>query len=356
MNAGRLAILLLVLAATGAAQDLIALETAERLQASFANRIPLPRGCEIGRVAPALGYSLHYESGYSLQLLRGAGQGITVLLRVTPIGGSPVYLLQRHPSTDVHGSGAFRAGAGRYDVAATVGDDAHLLCRGQWQIRVRPNRGETMRPGSIAPLAGAIAREPRPPSAGRVTVLLHAAHPSDASMLSDMLSALLERLPSRDVRLVVFSLSLQKELLRLDSVGRDALRDVARITGGLRPGIVDVQTLANRRGHLSFLAGLMNRELREGDPHGAVVIIGRPAATYDHVPEDAIEVRHTLPLFYLILGTGAARTRAPADPERIDTLRAAIADLDGRTLPIARPEDFGAGLDQIVRSLAYPEL
>jgi hypothetical protein len=354
MKVRRLAIVVLGLATTGLAQEMIGVDAAERLQASFADRVPLPRACEIGRVAPALGYSLHYESGYSLQLLRGAGQGIMVLLRVTPIGGSPVYLLQRHPSMDARGSGAFRAGAGRYDVAATVADDAHVLCHGQWQIRVRGNGEDTMRPASIVSVTGAAAGEHRNVSAGRVTVLLHAAHPADASMLSDMLSALLERLPGRDLRLVVFSLSLQKELLRVEGAGRGALGDVARLVGGLRPGIVDVQTLANRKGHLSFLAALLNREMREGDPHGAVVIIGPPAATYDHLAEDAIEVRHTLPLFYLALGSGAARTRTPAEPDRIDTLHAAIADLDGRTLPIARPEDFAAAVREIVR--AHPEL
>ena len=66
----------------------------------------------------------------------------------------------------------------------------------------------------------------------RLTVLLHAAplssrrttlRVSDSLMLVGLLSSLLERMPTRSVRLVVFNLDQQKELFRQENFSPKAL-------------------------------------------------------------------------------------------------------------------------------------
>jgi hypothetical protein len=369
MTAGKLPIILLGLWIVGRAQGILEPAAAGRLQESLAGRPELSRGCKLSRTGPTLAYSLHYESGYALEPRPGAGHGISVLLQVRPEGGMPVYLLRRHNLMDDRGMGTFRVGEGSYEVTAWAFDDTHRLCQGRWRIHVRPNGRERalamrMPPHSVAPLAVAASGRP-PASMGRLTVLLHAAalnprlsipSPADAAMLTGMLSALVEKLPAREVRLVVFSLARREELLRSDQFRPEELEKVSHVLGGLQLGTVDIQTLENRRGHLDFLTELLKRELSEGDPAGAVVLMGPPAVTHDQLAAQTIQPRRAGPLFYLECVIGPT-IRTPATAmEPVDTLRSTVEALEGRTFPIGRPEDFAAAVEQMVSSLPHSKL
>src|SRR5262249_25168667 len=122
----------------------------------------------------------------------------------------------------------------------------------------------------------------------RLTVMLHAAplslrrttlRASDSLLLVGLLSSLLERLPTRSVRLVVFNLDQQRELFRQDDFSPKALEQVAQAINDLQLGVVDYRVLQNRRGPVEVVTDLVNREMRAKEPSDVVLFLG-PTARY----------------------------------------------------------------------------
>jgi hypothetical protein len=113
--------------------------------------------------------------------------------------------------------------------------------------------------------------------------------PPAKALLLDALLALMEQMPARSVRLVVFSLDQQKEILRNDHFTLDALPEVARSLD--EPGAVDYRALQNTAGAVDFIESLVNREMHASEPSGAVVFLGphaiqntRPSAAFGLAP------------------------------------------------------------------------
>src|SRR5205814_690922 len=128
----------------------------------------------------------------------------------------------------------YLVGEGSYEVQWIMFDDSNRICRKSWTVDAKLHRSEhnvrvaiparTVQGFSWFPPAG--TRHDADDAAPlRLTVLLHAAPLSlrrttlragDTLVLVGMLAALLERLPTRSVRLVVFNLDQQKEFFRQD--------------------------------------------------------------------------------------------------------------------------------------------
>ena len=165
------------------------------------------------------------------------------MTRVTPRGGDqkPVYLinvvrLANIPQTklDLEVVGGFLLGQGNYTVEWALYDEKMRVCRKQWRVDASLKVSErkvkvAMPPDTVAdyslrgsPGSKRNTDDVRPV---RLTVLLHAAplssrrttmRASDKMMLLGTLSSLLERVPTRSLRLVVFNLDQQKEIFRQD--------------------------------------------------------------------------------------------------------------------------------------------
>jgi hypothetical protein len=169
----------------------------------------------------------------------------------------------------------------------------------------------------------------------------------DNMMLLGTLSSVLDRVPVRSVRLVVFNLDQQKELFRQESFVPQAMGQVARAIGGLELGLVDYGVLQNRGGHLDLLADLVNGELAAKEPSDVVLFLGPQARTSDKVPRDELE-RPQIggPRFFYFQYRPAFFQQQATLP---DTINRAVSRLKGKTVVIRTPGEFAKAIDQIER-------
>jgi hypothetical protein len=303
----------------------------------------------------------------------GSGHGWAMLTRITPEGGGqkPVYLASRTrlpsiPKTkvDVEVGGGYLLGEGRYDVNWTLLDDADRVCRGSWRVDAKLGRRErqlnlAMPPDTVADFTLRGRRDSRRGADDaapiRLTVLLNAAplsplrtrlRANDRVLLLGLLSSLLERVPARSVRLVVFNLDQQKTLLRQDALAPGALGRVAQALNGTELGLVDYHVLQNPKGHVAFLAGLMNQELRAEPPSDVVVFLGPETRYEDKLPPTALEDPHgAAPQFFNL----QFRPNFRAGPSLPDSISLATAKAKGKTIIIRTPADFARAIEQIER-------
>jgi len=277
----------------------------------------------------------------------GAGHTWTLVTRVTPEGKPPVYLvdvvqLLPVPATEsaVEAGGSYLLGEGRYTASLVLLDDHGGVCRKDWQIDARlGRRGRNiqleMPPGAVAepslggPTHADRTRNRMPPI--RLTVLLDAApqassqgskavlSPNDRAVLLGMVSALLERVPAISVRLVMFNLEEQKEILRRDDFTLDNLDDVADAMKNLKLGTVDYRVLQNPAGKVDLLAGLINREIRAQPPSDAVFFLGQRQQYTDKISRVELDQPSgRAPHFYYLQYASVRRDRiryAESDPD-----------------------------------------
>ncbi len=373
----RLAIVLL-LASAGAAQNIVD-------SARFGNMLKAlePQAgeklvrCEVTPIKPSLNFSFRFQAGYVVHVpmsqYLGAGHGWLILTRITPEGGGqqPVYLAGRVrlppiPKTRIafEVGGGYLLGEGRYDVNWTLLDDTGRVCRSSWRVDARLGRHErqvslSMPRDTVAEftLRGRPDRKRGADDAApiRLTVMLHAAplvplrtrlRASDRVILLGLLSSLLERVPARSVRLVIFNLDEEKTLLRQDAFAPDAMDQVAQSLNGLELGRVDYHVLQNPRGHVDFLAGLMNLELRAEAPSDVVVILGPETRYVDNLPHAALEEpRGAVPQFFNF----QFRLYLRGGPTLPDSIALATAKVKGKTIVIRTPADFARAIEQIER-------
>jgi hypothetical protein len=306
----RLMTLALLLCHLGSPQVLVDSGRAAEILQQFNLQTGSSLQCEITPVTPATTFTFRFQTGYLVRLplrqFRGPGHWITVLTRVTPRLGDrePVYLLRTFelpdvPETDFSANlaGVFLVGEGRYQANAIVFDDSHRVCRANWQIEVkRPERYRILiPPARVAPISDAAFWAPTTDaSLDRLTIFLHAAplnpresrlQASDVAMAVASLTALLEKLPARSVRLVVFNLHQQKELYRSDFFTVNDLDQVTHALDGLQLGLVNYHALQSQKEHPELLRNLIHRELNEPSRSSDIILLG-PDGSYSR--EDPI--------------------------------------------------------------------
>jgi hypothetical protein len=377
--------------------------------------------CAVAPIKPVLSFGLRLQAGYTFRFrlgqFPGPGHKLTVLTTVTPEGSKqPIHLIDRLglpaiPRSDMDGEsgGGFFVGEGRYQVNWLLFDEQGRKCMNSWGIDARLGRADravklVIPPGSVTELSlgrGPARRaDPVPPR--RLTILLDAApftfgrsatamiDSSDQVMLLGALSALVERVPASSVRLVVFNLEQQKELLRRDGFTLESIDEVARTLNELKLGKVDVQVLQSRTGHLDLLAGLINRELRADPPADVVIFLGPRERYHDKLPAKALEPHSGAAPRFLYLACRAPRqvqgglagdqgsdvasgmlldmtpawdgvkdnptSRKPVrgvipdSPERLpDTVSLVVGALKGKTLDIDSPSQFAKAIQAIER-------
>ena len=363
---------------SGAAQSFV---DAARLPDGLKNFEPQPGErrlrCEVLPFKPLLNYSFRFHAGYvvhvPMQQYSGPGHRWTFLTRIVPRSGegAPVYLagrvrLPNVPPTKVvwESGGAWLLGEGRYHVSWKMVDDSGRVCRKEWNIDARLGRGErqvkmAIPPGTVADIS--MRGAPRVHTIDdarpiRLTVFLHAAPisprrthmgPRDRMMLLGTLSAVLERVPVRSMRLVVFNLDQQKELYRQDDFAPQSLGEVAQSLASLQLDTVDYRVLRNRNGHLDLIADLINHELTSPAQAEVVLFLGPMARFTEKLPAEVLEKpQGALPRFiYLQYRPFLLRQEATLG----DSIHRAVSALKGRTVVVRSPGDLAKAIDQIER-------
>ncbi len=389
-----------------------------------------PRGgerqlaCDVEPVKPSLSFGFRFRAGYVFRVpliqYSGARHRWRILTEITPEGSAqPVDLLDslRLPAilnTKMlgEGGGGYLLGEGRYRVRWILLDDLGRVCRKGWRIEVKLSRADSsakvaMPPNSVAELSlRGMASGNRHPDEGRpmrLSVLVDAAplfqrrlakavlSAEDHVFLINVLSALLERVPTSSVRLVVFNLEQQRELFRRDGFTLESLDDMSRAMNELKLATVDYRILQNKRGHVAFVANLINQELRAAPPSDAAIFLGPRERFQDKVPPEAFDQEHgPTPQFFFLryrpfpspLRQSPLRRPDPCDPLEItsdsgdaprvrsrnnpcpitpgnvtdttgtfsnDTVSLAVKSLKGKAIAIQSPGEFAKAIEQVER-------
>jgi hypothetical protein len=336
-----------------------------------------PLECSVTPIKPVLNWSFRLQAGYVVRIpMRqyfGAGHKWLMAIRVTPQGGDrkPVYFAGKatlpdvpRNNVEVELSGGYLLGIGQYRVEWLMADDDGRVCRKEWRLDAKLQGSERLAKVATPPysiqafsLRGAPSdlptRDDRAPF--RVTILMHAAplvpwrtrlRASDQMMLIGSLSALLERLPTRSIRIVVFNLDQQKELYRRDGFTLDAIDEVAQAIGGLELNLVNYKVLQNPMGYLDLISDLVNKEVQPRNGSDAVIFLG-PATHFLDKPDVGDRIQSTAPPLFSYFQIKPAFRRTEAGLP--DTINLTVAALKGRTFTVFTPGDFAKAIGQLER-------
>ncbi len=374
----RYALILAVAACTAApAQSIV---NPNRLRGAVAQLDAPPAGerpmrCEVSPIKPTLNFSFRYQAGYMvtvpLNQYLGSGHKWNTLTRITPEGGErkPVYLwshfaLPEVPKTNVDArvGGGYLLGEGAYIVRWMMVDDSGRVCRKNWRVDVHLSHADSrvkvaMPPDSVWEI-GLRGSRTLPEGTDdatrlRLTIFLHTAplfprrtrmRPNDMVTLMSTVSSLLERVPARSVRLVLFNLEQQKELYRRDDFELRDMAQVSRAMTDIELGLVDFQVLQNKRGHVDLLTELVNRELEAQPASDVVLFLGPETRFFDRVPQASLEkpAGSGQQFFYFQIVPFVRQTATPTD-----TIKSALSRLGGKTILIHTPGEFAKAIERL---------
>ena len=331
--------------------------------------------CEVSPLKPVLNFSFRYQAGYMVSVPMnqyiGAGHGWTVLTRITPEGGDrkPVYLVSRIPlpqvpktNVEVRVGGGYLLGEGVYHVNWMMLDNTGRVSRKSWRVDVHLSHAERKVKVAIPPdtvweigLRGSrtFPQGTDDAAALRLTIFLHTAplfprrtrlRPNDMVTLMSAVSALLERVPARSVRLVLFNLEQQKELLRKENFLLQEMWQVSQAMNNVELGLVDYQVLQNKRGHVDLLTEMVNREVQAQPPSDVVLFLGPSTRFFDAVPQARLEkALEPAPQFYYFQIAPFVSQAG----ELGDTIKSAVSRLGGKTMVIHTPGDFAKAIERL---------
>jgi hypothetical protein len=331
--------------------------------------------CQVTIIKPSLNFSFRYQSGYMatvpMHQFSGNGHWWIMLTRVTPEGGArkPVYLVTQItlppvPKTNMEARvfGGYLLGEGAYDVRWMILDDTGRVFRKSWRVDVHLGHAErqvkvAMPPDTVWEFGSggshSHSREVDDVTPRRLTIFLHAAPlspwrthmpPSDMMTLMSTVSSLLERVPTRSVRLVLFNLDQQKELYRKEGFLLQDMAKVSQTMTGIELGLVDFHVLQNTRGHVDLLTDLLNREIEAQPPSDAVLFLGPQTRFFDRVPQASLEKPpgHGPEFYYFQIVPFLSRTATLSD-----TIQNAVSRLGGKTMTIHTPGEFAKAIDRL---------
>jgi len=398
----RALIVALAAAAANQAQTVVDADHLANARKAFESGNGNAFACDIKPVPPALNYSLRLEAGYTATVPMGQFDGKeqhwAMLLRVTPEGHEPTYLVStidipaKEPDdkTEIETHGAFLVGEGNYTVTAELEDKEHRACRREWRVQAKQDRSEHgLRPMLPAGAVAATSSGITPPEApsndrkGAVTILFDAAPVSrkapqleagDLSRLTDSLSSLITELDASAVRLIAFNLEQQKIVYKSDSFTLAKLDKLRSAITEVKTGLVSAAVLANPNGSRDLLAKLLDEEAG-GPEHRTVIFLGPHSRVQQSAKNgDPVSGEWANRLFYLEhkgelqhemvmpqrrrgygpMMDGRFGDRSPRGPvvaEFPDTIEQLVKQLKGKTFTIRTPKDYASAIVSIQHSL-----
>ena len=397
----RLAAVAVLLSATVSCSQVVLLDPGKIAEAE--RLLESPAGdsleCDVAPKKPQVHFSLRLEAGYIYQVpmrqFRGRGHGWTVLTRVTPEGGIPIYLadtvqLPVIPQTTLlaEGAGSFYVGEGRYAARWLLLDDQGRSCRTVWKMRARLGAGlrkvdPLVPPGKVAGISWSAPPSSRAASAprSRLTILLDVASlngygvmhsASDVGTLLDALWALIQHLPATRIKLVAFHLAQQKVIFERDDFTVGAMPELARAINELQPSLVDYRILQRPRGEVDLVESLANTEALAAPPSEAVIFLGPKVMYTERIPRSP-DPPPAMPRFFNVQCAtspyhAVGRTVGMARPDfanpRPDTpvfdgppdlIENEVARWKGKTLYAGSPEEFIKAVADIQRAFLTPQ-
>ena len=344
----------------------------------------LPLRCEITPIKPTLNYGFRFQAGYvvTIPLIQYSGKGnrLMILSRVTPKGGKPVFfaqglLLPEIPpdaptnKQQIDTGGNYLMGEGQYDVDWLLVDNQRRVCRKKW-TSIAELKGSSKKVKPAIPsntvtdlsLRGVPLPTPEDEDVRKLnlTVLMHATpmssrrnvfRPSDEAMLLGTLSALMGRIPTASVRLVIFNLEQHREIFRRNGFQLSDLDDASEALQKVDLTAINYSVLKNKAGHIDLLADLVNQEQNPEAPNqkpsDVVIFLGPMARHLDKPPDDVIEPpRGILPRFFYFRFESFVRRNPNAGLP--DAINFAVKKVKGKSVIIHTPIEFSKAIEQVM--------
>ena len=389
----RAAVVLLLLAATISAQVPVAVDVADHVRGDFASRAgEQALNCDVTPLAALANFVFLFEAGYVFhvsQSLYSESDGDWMVFTSIHPDGHPLEdmsLIDRVPRKRAVAAGSnfdirglYFLGPGSYSVESTLRDGRGRVCRKHWRVaapalradRAVPSKLPPYRIAQYSPIVWPDMRNPDDAAPMRLAVLLNAAAASprrttigsvDRERILDALTALLEHVPTTSIRVVVFSLEQQKEVLQIDSFQPSDMNRIADAMAALPQATIDVNVLKNPHGHVEFLAGTIRRELEAVGPGGTVVFLGPTSRYWEKLPKDALpEGQSRARVFYVRYERWPRLNLEPADPANArqhvvdiggsrgqpDIISKAVAQLKGKTMIVHTPAELATAIHRI---------
>jgi hypothetical protein len=330
--------------------------------------------CTIERARVFLDFTFHFDAGFRITCpvreFSGRKPRITIFVRVTPKGGTPVILGtfavfrglplepvpagQRRRKVYYVASGGFSVGEGRYRVEVLLADRRHRTCRRAWRMNVSHHRQKAVPVVLAAHQVSSLHIPPwRGPEAQgglRLAVLLSAGSFSPRAarlgtgyqtMLLQILSSLLQQVPCKSVRLVAFNLDQERVIYRTGEFKPSGFARLQRAFYGLNLGVVSVETLQKRNEWPQMLAKLANEQLAARPPPDAVIILGRSFRWVRKTPREMLMFPYAgMPgFFYFENG-----------PQNLfpDSLGYLTKSLKGKIYRIGTPHELGNAIQKML--------
>jgi hypothetical protein len=168
----------------------------------------------------------------------------------------------------------------------------------------------------------------------------------DRMLLLSSLASLIERLPLRSVRLVLFNLDQQREIYRDENFEPARFNRVNQALSNLELGTVAYDVIRNRNGHIDLLAELME-DARKEDRSDAVLFLGPKPWKFDKAPKSSLPERSSVDpaFFYLQLRPYLASASLT------DTIMGAVKHMGGKTFDVYTPGDFAEAIRDVTKAL-----
>lgn len=294
--------------------------------------------CGIVSSTPELDFDFRFVTGYfvhcRLSVFEGRKSTVSIYLKVTPKGKSPVILASTHQlpeipeemlravggdvrklKTEVEIGGVFWLGPGEYSAEILVKDDRSRTCRRKWRLRASQKRSERGVQLAVQPLTVEAINQRSWDTTiswekGRLhlTILLDAAPINpyqsrlrawDRAFLLESLYSLLRQTPHNSVRLIAFNLEQQREISRIEQFDTAGFLSLSRALEDIETASISVRALKQRNSP-QLVADLVNQELSEANPPDAVIFLGANSSIDANVGPGLLTAKKadSPPLFY----------------------------------------------------------
>lgn len=335
--------------------------------------------CTVTPVKPALGFDLKFHAGYVLDIplreLRGQGNVLSILFRVTPKAGGPAsYFNQqfRVPPLDEDKGGAnlqgwFDTGEGSYHVDWFVHDFAGRMCASNWDVTAAADwKGKDV--AMVLPPNSVRASEDEkfqaePPVARsqngaplNVKVLMNFApdradsptlDPSDRVALISILRNISRSPQIGKFSLVAFNIQEQRVLYKQESANQIDFPQLGRAVKTLTLGTVGVTQLESKHPDTDFLSELVRNETSTTNVDG-LIFVGPKAMLEANVPDQDVKQIGDLdyPVFYMNYNPN------PTEVPWKDSISRLVKFFKGREYTISGPKDLWNAVTEVVTRIA----
>jgi hypothetical protein len=333
--------------------------------------------CKVVPTAAQMSFSLRLYAMFTvtipLRQFEGKRVRLFALLRLVPENKGPVYLVESAftPVPSVPGKprvyrnnvmtldGSFLLGEGNYQATLAVFDETGRVRRLRWTIEARMSATERASAARAEPgTVGSVGWSPMPVRTGEgaarpinLAVLLHVGplNPArtvlngyDAAMTLTMLASVLNSLQLGRVQVTAFNLDRQESLYKDPDFSPSAYDRLQQQFSTLDLNLVDVHTLANRRGHVAAMGRLLREALDSEPQPDAVLVIGPASRFTDSVPDEVLEAPAGGPrVFYFAYGDASMFK---------DTISSAVARAKGAKRRIRLPADLVKAIAELAES------